>query len=91
MILIDPRSEIVNKTPQPAARLTSLSGKRVALLDISKPGGNYFLDRLEYLLREQYGVAHTLRVTKPTYTKPAPPKTLESLRGSDAVIEALAD
>ena len=75
----------------PAPRLQTLAGKTVALLDISKPGGNVFLDRLERLLLEHHPVARVLREIKPTYTKPAPEQVLEKLRNVDSVIEALAD
>jgi hypothetical protein len=71
--------------------LDGLEGKTLALLDISKPGGSMFLDRLEHLLVADYGVAEVVRVTKPTYTKPAPIEVLEGLRFVDGVIEALAD
>jgi len=85
----------LNETPVAAApaprRLDSLAGKTVGLLDISKPGGSVFLDRLEELLRERAGVARLLRQTKPTFTRPAPEAILAELRGADAVIEALAD
>jgi hypothetical protein len=74
-----------------APRVTTLEGKAVALLDISKPGGSILLDRLERLLRERYGVGHIVRVIKATYTKPAPEPLVQDLRGVDAVIEALAD
>jgi hypothetical protein len=74
-----------------APRLQTLSGKTVGLLDISKPGGNVFLDRLERLLLEHYAVAHVMREIKPTFTKPAPEQLLEKLKHVDAVIEALAD
>jgi len=71
--------------------LQTLAGKSIALLDISKPGGNLFLDRLERLLVEQYAVAHVTREIKPTFTKPAPEQLIEKLRSVDAVVEALAD
>ena len=74
-----------------APRLKTLAGKTVALLDISKPGGSVFLDRLERLLLDRYGVGRVVREIKPTYTKPAPEPLLEKLRGMDAVVEALAD
>jgi hypothetical protein len=74
-----------------ARRLETLAGKTVALLDISKPGGNIFLDRLERLLLERHAVACVIRETKPTYTKPAPEPLLEKLRNVHAVIEGLAD
>jgi hypothetical protein len=75
----------------PAPRLETLAGKTIALLDISKPGGSIFLDRLEGLLLERHGVARVIRHTKPTFTKPAPQELVEKLRGVDAVVEALAD
>ncbi len=84
----------IENTPQPApppARLPSLAGKRIGLLDISKPGGSFFLDRLEKILRERYGVAEVVRARKPTFAKNAPAQVIEQLRGVDAVIEALAD
>jgi len=74
-----------------AARLQTVSGKTIVLLDISKPGGSVFLDRLERLLLERYSVAQVTRETKPTFTKPAPEPLLEKIRYADAVIEALAD
>ena len=87
----------LNETPIPAAstaaRLGSLSGKRVAMLDISKPGGSVFLDRVEALLKERYGVAEVVRRTKPTFTKRAPDSLAAELIAAkpDALIEALAD
>ena len=74
-----------------APRTGGLKSKTVALLDISKPGGSIFLDRIEGLLKERHGVAKVIRVTKPTFAKPAPVEVLDKIRGADAVIEALAD
>ncbi len=90
-ILVNPMNETLVKAAAPPPRLQSLAGKKIGLLDISKPGGNYFLDRLETILRERYGVAEIVRTRKPTYTKKAPPEVLDRLRGTDAVVEALAD
>ena len=88
--LINPCDER-RQSAQPAPRLDTLAGKTIALLDISKPGGSVFLDRLELLLTERYAVARVVREMKPTYTKPAPGGLLEKLRHVDAVIEGLAD
>ncbi len=74
-----------------AKRLPTLAGKAIVLLDISKPGGNVFLDHLERLLMKRYADARVTRESKPTFTKPAPEPLLEKLRSADAVIEALAD
>jgi hypothetical protein len=91
MKLINPMNETPVKVSAPPARLPSLNGKTVGLLDISKSGGNLFLDRLESLLRERYHVANVVRTMKPTFAKPAPPGIIEQLRAVDAVVEALAD
>jgi hypothetical protein len=74
-----------------APRLAGLQGRTIGLLDISKPGGSIFLDRVEYLLKERYGVARVVRTMKPTFAKPGPKDTMEVIRQTDAVIEALAD
>ena len=89
--LVHPGNESVPQAGTPPARLPSFSGKRIALLDISKPGGSLFLDRLAEILRERYGVAEVVRASKPTFAKNAPQQVIEQLRGLDAVIEALAD
>ena len=88
--VLDPTGELTpqGRTLQP--RLASLEGVTVGLLDISKPRGNVFLDRLETLLGEQG--AQVRRYRKPTYTKPAPVDLRHEIaRDCGAVIEALAD
>ena len=89
--IVHPGNERVPKAAKPPARLASLKGKKIGLLDISKPGGSFFLDRLEEILRTRYGAAEILRTRKPTFSKNAPPHVIEQLRGMDAVVEGLAD
>ena len=89
--LVNPMNELAPQASAPARRLARLQGRNIALLDISKPGGSIFLDRIEYLLKERYGVASVIREMKPTFAKPAPVELIEILRRADAVIEALAD
>ena len=75
-----------------ASRLPDLDGKVIALLDISKPKGNFFLDRIEERLRSEANPRGILRLAKPTFAKPAPDALrTELLESADAVIEALAD
>jgi len=60
------------------------------LLDISKPKGNIFIDRLEDLL-VQKGLA-TKRYIKPTFTRVAPIELSQQIATEcDVVIESLAD
>jgi hypothetical protein len=89
-VVLDPTSE---RTPSVQARLprpATLTGLRVALLDISKPRGDLFLNRLEWHLVERG--AQVVRFTKPTFTKPAPLDLRQQITAAcDAVVEALAD
>jgi hypothetical protein len=89
--LVNPLNETSPHAAIPAPRLAALHGKTIALLDISKPGGSIFLDRIEHLLKERHGVTSVIREMKPTFAKPAPASVIEKIRGADAVIEALAD
>ena len=90
LVLLDPTSERNPAMRARAARLASLAGVRVALLDISKPRGNVFLDRIEARLGESG--AEVVRFTKPTFTKPAPGELRRDIaERCGAVIEALAD
>jgi hypothetical protein len=90
MRVLDPTAERVPATRPQAPRPASLDGRTIALLDISKPRGNVFLDRMETLLRAR-GLA-VERFAKPTFTKPAPIDLRHEISTKcDLVIEALAD
>jgi hypothetical protein len=89
-LLLDPTSELAPAQRARLPRLDSLAGRRVGLLDISKPRGDVFLNRLEARLRELG--ADVARYRKPTFTKPAPPDLRQEIAvHCDAVVEALAD
>lgn len=90
VVLMDPTAELGPAGRTLTARLPSLDGVTVGLLDISKPRGNVFLDRIEEHLHER-GIA-TRRYRKPTYTKPAPIDLRHEIAlECQAVMEALAD
>jgi hypothetical protein len=79
------------RVPEPLAQRTAdLAGARVALLDISKRRGDEFLDRIEERLRSRG--AHTFRLTKQIFSKPAGPEIIRRIadRG-DLAVEGLAD
>lgn len=89
-VLVDPTSERTAATRERTGRPASLEGLRVGLLDISKARGDVFLDRFDALLRER-GL-DTVRLKKPTFTKPAPIDLRHEISTTcDVVIEALAD
>ena len=88
--ILDPTSERTVAERQRIARPASLEGLTVGLLDISKPRGNVFLDRIEQRLVE--GGADVERYRKPTFTKPAPVDLRHQISVEcQVVIEALAD
>ena len=88
--ILDPTSERTVAERERLARPATLSGLTVGLLDISKPRGDVFLDRLEDRL---IGVgANVKRYKKPTFTKPAPVDLRHEISVEcQVVIEALAD
>jgi len=79
------------RTPEPLApRRASLSGARVALLDINKRRGDEFLDRIEERLRAEG--AHSFRLVKQIFSKPASPEIIRRIANrGDLAVEGLAD
>ncbi len=89
-VLLDPTSERTVAVRERTARPASLEGRHVGLLDISKPRGNLFLDRIEERLVAEGATVE--RFAKPTFTKPAPVDLRHEIATKcDVVIEALAD
>jgi hypothetical protein len=89
-VLLDPTAERAAPTREPAPRPASLEGRTIGLLNISKPRGDVFLDRLEEQLTGR-GL-RVQRFAKPTFSKPAPIDLRHEIGTQcDVVIEALAD
>jgi len=90
LMLLDPTGELEAPTRERSPRPESLDGRTVGLLDISKPRGDVFLDRLEEQLAGRD--IQIRRFTKPTFSKPAPIDLRHEIGAKcDVVIEALAD
>ena len=89
-LLLDPTSERTLLQRSLLPRPTSIHGKTIGLLDISKARGDVFLDRVEQRLTELG--ANVLRFKKPTFAKPAPVDLRHEIATQcELVIEALAD
>lgn len=89
-VVLDPTGERHPAARELVARPPQVAGLTVGLLDIGKPRGDVFLDRVDELLRQRG--AHVVRYRKPTFTKPAPIDLRHEIaRVCDVVIEALAD
>jgi len=88
--LLDPTAGKPGSAIETVPRPTTVEGLTIGLLDISKPRGDMFLDRLEQSLTERG--ATVARYAKPTFAKPAPVDLRHEIASNcDAVIEALAD
>lgn len=88
--VLDPTNESTPATIERAPRPESLAGLTIGLLDISKPRGDVFLDRVESRLGDLGATVQRYR--KPTFTKPAPVDLRHQIATEcHAVIEALAD
>ena len=88
-VLLDPTAELEPAGRPTAAGLASLEGP-VALVDISKPRGSVFLDRLQQLFEDR-GVA-VERYRKPTHAKVSTPDLRRRIaQRCRATVVALAD
>ena len=89
-IVLDPTDERTPAQRPRSARLTTLAGKTLGLLDISKPRGDVFLDNLGARLGALG--ARVERYRKPAFSRLAPLDLRQEIASRcDAVIEALAD
>ena len=89
-VMLDPTSEQRPARRQLLPRPKSLAGLTVGLLDISKPRGDVFLDKLDELLREKD--IQVKRYRKPTFTRVASVDLKQQIADEvDVVVEGLAD
>jgi hypothetical protein len=90
--VFDPTEGPVGKAFTPAARLDTLAGKVVGVLDNSKPKSDLLLREIGELLRTEAGVADLIVVRKASASRPASEVQLEDLaRRTDAVIAGIGD
>jgi len=88
--ILDPTAERAPAVRPAAVRPPKLDGLTVGLLDISKPRGDVFMQRLgEAFAEAGVNVRH---YCKPTFTKPAPTALRQEIaEDCDVVVEGLAD
>jgi len=92
MIIINPAGEQLRAQLTLAPRLSSLNGKRVAIVDNTKHMADAFLREIERMLRENYGVADFEHYRKPHASVPIPSDVMQRLVTScDALIHGVAD
>ena len=91
--VLDPRGEISTPPPVPlSARLNSLAGKKVALLNNAKEGARAFQPYLEKLLKDAAPTVLLRSWTVPYNDYPGKGKDLEEIAAwSDAVVGLMGD
>jgi predicted GTPase len=91
-LLVDPTTQTIIASFTGARRLQDLKGKRVGLIDDSKPNGKELLEELADLLKSRYGVANVMYHRKPSASKPADPKIVSQMgKECDYAIVAIGD
>ncbi len=88
LVVLNPTPDAPPVPARIAPPLVSLEGRTVGLLDNGKFNVAPFLDCVEALLRDEYGVRDIVRRRKANQNAPAPAALLAELAGCDAVILA---
>lgn len=92
LMIVNPAAEDVSIQFLLAARLPSLQGTRIGVINNSKHMAAEFLEALEALLRKRYGVEHFDRYKKLNAAIPSPPEVIQRFAEScDAVVHGVAD
>ena len=89
--VLNPTSESVVATLNPAPRLTSLEGKTVGLISNGKEGTAGFFAHIDRLLRERYNVAEVVLRIKSNYSAPAEDEIIDEAKSWDLAISGLGD
>jgi hypothetical protein len=89
--LVDPTDPGKTGAKLAAARLESLDGKRIALLENRKPNAAELLEALGALLVDRGGAAAADSRSKFIYSRPAAPDIVGELTEYDAVVTAIGD
>jgi hypothetical protein len=89
--VLDPSHESDAREFVPAKRLQTLEGATVGIISNGKKGTKPFFDAVERELRDRYGVAKVVRLTKANYSAPAEPELLNEAERWQALISGVGD
>ena len=90
--ILDPCPEDLPEAKSRSAALTSLEGKVIGLLENRKRHADTFLQELQDILQQKYGVRQVVYATKFSYSAPCATETIDTLvTGCDAIIHGIAD
>jgi hypothetical protein len=90
--LVDPTTQPISAAFSGASRLADLRGKKLGLIDDSKPNAKELLEELADLMKTRYEIAGVMYHPKPSASKPADPSVVaEMARECDYAIVAIGD
>jgi len=90
-VFLDPSYEETPAATARPARPESLRGAIVGVISNGKAGTRAFFDHLEHMLREEWGVADVVRVTKANYSAPAERELIDVAAGWAAMFAGVGD
>ena len=89
-LLVDPTTSPIVPSFVSAPRLSSLTDKRIGLIDDAKENARELLEEIAELLKERFGVASVSYHRKPSASKPPDPDVIEAMASDcDYVIVAI--
>ena len=89
--VLDPTNEMKTAGIQPAARPSSLEGKRVGFISNGKEGTKGYFTHLERMLREEFRVADVVWRTKSNFSAPASADIVDEIKRWQAVVTGVGD
>ena len=89
--VLDPSLDPEGEALHVAARLPTLEGTVIALLDNAKIGTARFYDFLGDMLQHEFGVRELIRRRKPDASRPATRDMLAEMSGADALVSGIGD
>ena len=91
MEILNPSHEQLMTGPETPPRLLSLEGATIGVISNGKENTVPFFDRVEFILRNEYGVSEVIRRTKANYSAPAEAELMKEAMGWDAVLSGVGD
>jgi len=90
--ILDPCPEELPEERDRSAALSGIAGKVIGVLENRKYRADAFLQELQKVLQQEYGVKQVVYATKFSYSAPCADETIDALVAEcDAIIHGIAD
>lgn len=92
LVVLDPTAATKHDRWLPAGRLHSLDGKVIGLLNNGKRNADLILQRIDEILRTEYGIKEAVHMTKPDVSRVIPDSFADDMANRfDAVVTGIGD